>query len=131
MAGYAQRVDLLGASKKSPVTTAKSKTYGDSVASRASQQAVPMGAAPDLAQMPVAPRRQLPTVSPLSGPSDRPNEPITAGMNFGPGPNAQQAGIPIVVNQQASAVDQLRQIVRMHPTDDLLDLLDGYGNEAT
>jgi hypothetical protein len=39
------------------------------------------------------------------------------------------AGIPMMPSQGAMAVDELRQIAQIFPTDDLLDLLDTYGNE--
>lgn len=46
---------------------------------------------PDLTQPPYDPRTELGNQSPveafLTSPTDRPNEPATAGVPFGPGPN--------------------------------------------
>ena len=113
-----------------PVTTASNQQYGQRLAQQRSQEAVPMGTPPTSVPSPV---RQLPrtapgTLTPLTAPTGRPNEPITAGANFGAGPTALGAGIPMMPSQGAMAVDELRQIAQIFPTDDLLDLLDTYGN---
>jgi hypothetical protein len=57
-------------------------------------------------------------------------EPITAGANFGAGPNAIAAGIPIPQSPTALAVDEIRAIAQLYGSDDLLDLLDAYGNQV-
>lgn len=77
--------------------------YGEHQASIESQQALPMAqvqgpatGAPPVAQDPAqrlqaaveAARRMRPP-SPLTGPSQRPGEPITAGMATGPGPGPE------------------------------------------
>lgn len=122
--GYAQRTDL---TQKLPVSTAKSKTYGDATASRASQQAVPMG-------NPVSnvPRgtSQRPPIVPLGAPSQRPNEPITAGADFGAGPNALAAGIPYHPANVDNVLEELKAIYRAFPNDDLADLLDSAIREG-
>lgn len=100
MPAHPQRTDL----NALPVTAAKGQTYGKAGAQRAAQQVVPMGGAthvmPDGQIMggathagpaPVRPRQPL---IPLGAPSQNPDEPITAGANFGAGPNATAAGIP-------------------------------------
>jgi hypothetical protein len=100
-------------------------TYGDKAKMQRAQQAVPMGASPVDAQ------RQAPTVMPgslppLLGPTQRPNEPITAGANFGPGPSALQAGVPLRSETQL-AVEELRAISQLHPTEELTMMLDKWG----
>ena len=101
------------------------------LAQQKSQQAVPMGQSPVTGPSPVQPQRRVApgSLTPLTAPTGRPNEPITAGANFGPGPTAMGAGIPMMPSENMMALDELRQISQMFPTEDLLDLLDTYGNE--
>ena len=114
-----------------PISTASNQQYGQRLAQQRAQEAVPMGQSPTTVPSPVQqrPRTAPGTLTPLTAPTARPNEPITAGANFGPGPTALGAGIPMMPSQGAMAVDELRQIAQIFPTDDLLDLLDTYGNE--
>ena len=114
-----------------PISTATNQQYGMRLAQQKAQQAVPMGQSPVTVPSPVQPQRRVApgSLTPLTAPTGRPNEPITAGANFGPGPTAMGAGIPMMPSQGAMAVDELRQIAQIFPTDDLLDLLDTYGNE--
>ena len=114
-----------------PITTASNQQYGMRLAQQRAQEAVPMGQSPTTVPSPVQqrPRTAPGTLTPLTAPTERPNEPITAGANFGPGPTALGAGIPMMPSQGAMAIEELRQIAQIFPTDDLLDLLDTYGNE--
>lgn len=114
-----------------PISTASNQQYGMRLAQQKAQEAVPMAQSPVTVPSPVQkkPRITPGSLTPLTAPTNRPNEPITAGANFGPGPTAMGAGIPMMPSQEAMAVDELRQIAQIFPTDDLLDLLDTYGNE--
>ena len=119
MPAYAQRTDLN--------SSAMTPEYGGIKALADAQKAVPMGASPA-----AAPQIQRPVpgaAGPLTRPTERPLEPVTAGANFGPGPNAIAAGIPIPRSQQSNAVSEIRAIAQMYASDDLLDLVDSYGNE--
>lgn len=89
------------------------------------QQAVPAGPSPVDAQR-SAPMVRPGSLPPLLGPTKRPNEPITAGANFGPGPSALQAGVPIRTETQV-AVEELRAIAQLHPTQELTTMLDKWG----
>lgn len=100
-------------------------TYGDKVKLQRAQQAVPAGPSPVDAQR-QAPVVQPGSLPPLLGPTNRPNEPITAGANFGPGPSALQAGVPLRSESQF-AVDELRAIAQLHPTEELTMMLDKWG----
>jgi hypothetical protein len=114
-----------------PITTASNQQYGQRLAQQRAQEAVPMGTPPTSVPSPIRkkPRIAPGSLTPLTAPTARPDEPITAGANFGPGPTALGAGIPMMPSQGTMAVDELRQIAQIFPTDDLLDLLDTYGNE--
>lgn len=107
---------------------ATGQTYGEAGKQIAAQRAVPMGAAPtDVAPV----QRPVPgTLGGFARPTERPMEPITAGANFGPGPNAIQAGIPMMMNSRQQAIEELRAIYSMYPTEDLADLLNAYAEEA-
>jgi len=65
----------------------------------------------------------------LGAPTTRPNEPITAGANFGPGMNAAQAGIPMMLTNDQRAIEELRAIYELFPTEDLGDLLNAYSED--
>lgn len=128
MAGYKNRTDLLGKPKLAVTAgSTKGKPRGTVTAQLEAQQAVPMGAA---APVVVAPRRQLPTMSPLSGPSDRPDEPITAGVNFGPGPNAAQAGIPVAPSVTNDALENLMYLNNKFPNSDLANFISSLSPEG-
>lgn len=100
-------------------------TYGDKANMKRAQQAMPAGASPVDAQR-QAPVVQPGSLPPLLGPTQRPNEPITAGANFGPGPSALQAGVPLRSESQL-AVEELRAIAQLHPTEELTMMLDKWG----
>lgn len=99
-------------------------TYGDAKKAKDAKKAVPVGPSPTDMQ---AGRPTPGSLLPLSRPTERPAEPITAGANFGPGPDMMQAGIPLRTERQR-AIDELRAIASINPTGDLLDILDKYGN---
>ena len=117
------------AEAKLPVTTATNQQYGMALAQQKSQQAVPMGQSPASVPQQPKPTVRPGSLTPLTAPTNRPDEPITAGANFGPGTNAMGAGIPMMPSEGMMALQELRQISQMFPTEDLLDLLDAYGNE--
>jgi hypothetical protein len=56
-------------------------------------------------------------------------EPITAGVDFGPGPTAQQAGIMARRIPQDPVVEQLRALFSMYPNDDLGDMIAKYTDD--
>jgi len=121
------RTDLQNPAKKVARRVATGQTYGKAAEQMAAQRAVPMGASP-VEVPPARPRVNPGTLGSLTRPSDRPAEPITAGANFGPGPNAAAAGMP--VPRINSALAELRAIYQMFPSDDLLDLIDSATREG-
>ena len=97
-------------------------TYGDKANMARSKAAMPIGPSPvDATQSSIGPG-QLPSLLR----SSETNRPITAGANFGAGPNALQAGVPIRTENQM-AIEEIRAISRLHPTEDLLNMLDKWG----
>lgn len=82
---YQNRSDLNGSKIPLP-TTAPSAQYGEGAKLQAAQAAVPMGPSP-VANIPQGP---LPgAAGPLNRPSERPDEPITAGLPTGAGPGPE------------------------------------------
>ena len=59
------------------------------------------------------PMADLPT---LDMPTQRPNEPITSGINFGPGPGTEaMRGLP---NRQPSLIDTIKHLTQFDPSGD-------------
>ena len=120
--------DIQAGTNRVAIQAATGQTYGEAGKQIAAQRAVPMGTPPT-----EAPQIQRPvpgTLGALTRPTERPMEPITAGANFGAGPNAIAAGIPIPQSPDARAIDEIRAIAQLYGSDDLLDLLDAYGNQV-
>ena len=86
-----QRSDMQG----QPIRELPNPDYGEATAFREQQKSAPLAEAasaprvdmppPSSAAQPPAERRPL---TPVFAPSQRPDEPITAGVPYGPGPNA-------------------------------------------
>ena len=129
---YPNRSDLRNPVGKIAKTAATGQAYGQASAQLAAQKAVPMGAAPTDAP-PAPPTQQGPPIAPgslgpLTRPTDRPNEPLTAGASFGPGPTP---GTQFVVPKAADPVlTELRGLYQAYPSKELADLLDSYVREG-
>ena len=84
---YPNRSDLRNPTKKLAAKAAPGQTYGEAGKQIAAQQQIPMAAQPQPA---VAPPQQVERqrpgqFGPLDRPTERPDEPLTAGAPFGPG----------------------------------------------
>ena len=127
---YPNRSDLRNPAKKIAKTAAKGQPYGQAGAQLASQAAVPMAPSPT-APMPAAPK--APPIQPgglglFSRPTERPNEPVTAGSSFGPG---RTPGREFVVPVAADPVlNELRGLYQAFPLPELADMLDSYVREG-
>lgn len=60
--------------------------YGEGQATMQQQTSAPMAGAPSMPSMPAT--------TPLFAPTERPNEPVTAGMDFGAGPGSEALNLP-------------------------------------
>lgn len=128
MAEYSNRTDLQNPAAKMAATAAKGQAYGEAGAQIASQQAVPMGAAPtDMVSPGIAPG----SMGGLSRPTERPAEPITAGADFGPGPTMAQAGIATTLPGFNETLEELKVLFRQFPNDDLAGLLSALQYEGS
>lgn len=125
---YPNRSDLRGG--KMPVQAATGQAYGAAGAQMAAQKTVPMAAAPT-DQVPAMPMPG--SVTDLTGTSQQPNSPISAGMPFGPGPGpevfgpsqalTQQTPVDILGGSQQHLVDQLRSLYSRHPNSAIFQLI--------
>lgn len=121
MAAYAQRTDLN--------SSAMTPQYGGIKKLADAQKAVPMGASPA-----AAPQIQRPVpgaAGPLTRPTERPLEPVTAGANFGAGPNAMAAGIIPTPPAQNDVLEQLAYLNSLYPNRDLENLIDSMTNSGS
>lgn len=120
---YSNRTDLQNPAKKIAVSAAKGQTYGEAGKQLAAQRAVPM-AAPAMAP---APRPRNPVAPGSMGAFNRdttaPDEPVTAGANVGPGPNAFQAGITAPPMFGNPVLQELIVLNQLYPSDDLKNLI--------
>lgn len=128
MADYPNRSDLRNPATRKVAFTGQ--TYGEGAAQARSQQMVAPGSAPtDQAADQVA--RPVPGAGgDLLRPTERPDEPITAGADFGAGPGSMEAGIMPRRVEQDDVVNTLRALFQMFPNDDLREMLTRYGNRG-
>lgn len=117
---YPQRTDL-----QQPVRTAPSQTYGDAAAQAQAQRAVPLPQQPGPPAVGPMPQggpqaaAAQPPLDPFHRPSDRPGEPLTAGMATGPGPGPSAAQ-PVL----DPVAETLRRAYQAMPSPQLAALLE-------
>lgn len=127
---YPNRSDLRNPAAKIARQAAKGQTYGEATRQMEAQRAVPMGAAPAQVEAQKIAERAVPRPVPgEAGSLFRPSEttqPVTDGMDFGPGRTAVQAGIPKYMAPSNPVMDELQMIYSMYPNDDLADLISAF-----
>lgn len=113
-----------------PISTASNQQYGMRLAQQKAQQAVPMGQSPVTVPSPIQRQRRVApgTLTPLTAPTARPDEPITAGANFGPGPNAMGAGIMPVPEPTDDVLNKLVYLNNLYPNKDVENLISALTN---
>lgn len=97
---YTNRTDL-----NQPIRTAPSTSYGEATAQEEAQRAIPL------------PQMAPPDPGPFNRPTDRPAEPLTAGVPMGPGPD--QTDI-----QFDPVAETLRAAFSAQPTPEIARLLE-------
>jgi hypothetical protein len=103
---------------------ARGQTYGKRKQQEEAQRAVPMRRPPTEIQARQAARRApLPD---FFGETRRPDEPITAGAPFGPGPGAEVVNTMTEQEMEYEALQEIRNIYRQHPSQALLDIIQFY-----
>ena len=129
---YPNRSDLRNPASRQVRFTGQ--TYGQAAQQEAAQQAVAPGSAPNqvqaqqmAAQQQPAPR---PGARPLLRPTERPTEPITAGADFGPGPNSMQANMITRIVPVDDTMETLRALYAAYPNEELANMLSKFGNQG-
>jgi hypothetical protein len=125
---YSNRTDLRN-SAKLPAKAATGQTYGEAGKQLAAQRAVPMAAPPTAPAPTAAPQVAPGSLGPLNRPTERPNEPITAGAPFGPG-NTPQGMQYMGPRNNDPVLDELRALYSQYPSEDLANMLDSYIREG-
>jgi hypothetical protein len=126
MSDMGNRTDLQNPAQKIAVSAARGQTYGKAGEQVASQKAVPMAAPP-------TDRVQRPTPGGLGAfgrETERPNEPLTAGADFGMGPDMMQAGIPVSAPGFNETLEELRVLYNQFPNEDLASLITALMSEG-
>jgi hypothetical protein len=96
------------------------KEYGQGKAVMQQQQSAPMaGPTPTTQAAPMA-MPSLPSLTPLTAPTERPSEPLTAGMDFGAGPGSEALNLP----RERSLSEVLASMIDIDPTGEVRDLYD-------
>ena len=128
---YPNRSDLRNPTKKLAAKAAPGQTYGEAGKQIAAQQQVPMAPQPQpvVAQPQPVERPRPGQFGPLDRPTERPDEPVTAGAPFGPGRMAPMSGYTGVRNGDP-VLDELRALYAAYPSEELADMLDSYLREG-
>ena len=120
---YSNRSDLRNAGGKVAKQTATGQTYGEAKKQMDAQSAVPMAAAPTDAPPQIQPGQ----LGAFNRPTERPNEPVTAGASFGAGPTPNpQFAVPT----RDPVLTELRALYSAYPSTELADMLDSYVREG-
>jgi hypothetical protein len=122
---YPNRSDLRNAATRTARFTGQ--TYGQATQQARSQQAVRPGTQPETLQAQAmaagqASPRPRPGAQSLLRPTERPDEPITAGAPFGPGPN-QLSGMRRRLMPVDDVEENLRVLYEMYPNEGVRLLL--------
>lgn len=123
---YGQRTDMNRSTQ--PITVASGQTYGSRQEQVDAQRAIPLPApAP-----PPAPTAQgtvtAGPLTPLSAPTQRPDEPLTAGLPMGAGPGPEALG-PLG-SPESDVVDILRGVYGAYPTEEIRGLIEQLQNQG-
>jgi hypothetical protein len=116
--------DIQAGTNRVAIQAATGQTYGEAGKQMAAQRAVPMGAPPTEAAGQPQMRRPMPgSLGDLTRPTERPDEPITAGADFGAGPSSLQAGILPAPSASNDVLEQLLYLNRLYPNPDVENLI--------
>lgn len=103
---------------------ATGQTYGEAGKQIAAQKAMPIAASPTDTAPQVAPG----SLGAFNRPTERPNEPVTAGASFGPGPTPRtQFAVP---RDNDPVLVELRALYQAYPSTELADMLESYIREG-
>ena len=109
--------------------------YGQGQAQMQQQTSAPMAGNPVAsAQVSAGSAEQAPQMPPTIGmfePTQRPDEPITAGMDFGPGPDSSVLGMPNLPKQDDPTIRAIQALYMQDPrNEDLRLMIETLGEEG-
>lgn len=108
-----------GQSGTQPARYISGMPYGQGQEMMNQQMGAPM-AGPSQAEAPSPLGAAIPSVTPLTAPTERPDEPLTAGMDFGAGPGSEALNLP----RDRSLSEILASMIDIDPTGDVQELYD-------
>jgi hypothetical protein len=108
-----------GQSGTQPARYISGMPYGEGQATMTQQMSAPM-AGPNQAEASSPLGASMPSVTPLTAPTERPDEPLTAGMDFGAGPGSEILNLP----RDRSLSEILSSMIDIDPTGDVQELYD-------
>jgi hypothetical protein len=108
-----------GQSGTQPARYISGMPYGQGQEMMTQQMSAPM-AGPNQAEAPSPLGASLPMLTPLTAPTERPDEPLTAGMDFGAGPGSEVLSLP----RDRSLSEILASMIDIDPTGDVQELYD-------
>lgn len=120
---YSNRSDLRNPAQKVARQAAKGQTYGEAGRQMESQRVVPMAKSPSDAPAPEAPSAPMPGAIGFTRPTERPQEPITYGVDAGAGPSYAGAGLPQVAQSADPVLQELLVLYKQFPNDGLANLI--------
>lgn len=96
--------------------------YGEGQATMQQQQSAPMAGPtrPGAAKEMPMNIPNMPAITPLTAPTERPDEPITSGVDFGPGAGSESLNLP----RERSLSEILASMIDMDPTGEVQELYD-------
>jgi hypothetical protein len=107
-----------GQSGTQPARYISGLPYGEGQQTMNQQLSAPM-AGPNKAAAAANPvSAMMPPLTPLTAPTERPDEPITAGMDFGAGPGSEALNLP----RERSLSEVLASMIDIDPTGEVQDL---------
>jgi hypothetical protein len=108
-----------GQSGTQPARYISGLPQGQGQATMNQQMAAPMaGPNPTVSANPFA--EMMPAVTPLTSPTERPNEPVTTGMDFGAGPGSEVLNLP----RERSLSETLAGMIEFDNTGEVQTLYD-------
>lgn len=105
-----------------PVRELPNANYGEAAEYRTLQQSAPLAKAPPVPSAPVAGGTGGPSLVGFGEPSQYPDQPVTHGVDAGPGAGMSALGLP--VDDSADVRARLVAIYQLYPSEDLRELLE-------
>ena len=108
-----------GQSGTQPAQYISGLPYGEGQKTMAQQMSAPMAGPNKPTSSNANPMAvMLEPMTPLTAPTERPNEPLTAGMDFGAGPGSEALNLP----RERSLSEVLASMIDIDPTGEVQDL---------